>query len=260
MTNDDPGGAIMAPDQMAGSTTHTDQDELEAAGLYTPPLRRAAVRELPAWVSAFLRHERRSWVVALIAVVAIGGTAIGLLYADDAGKQATIHSLQTSNESLTGRNLILNDQLQRTQTNLTATLGELAKTKAQLDHPQLTTWTAPVTIKDQMSVVDSPVPDAFTLHLQLTATAPVNVSILTLSEYVAARDCVARGVGSTNYCMHHQNSEVSFLGKTSVNYDFHLAEGCTDYIVVITADAPSTVTPNVSVTYNPASGPTGSCA
>ena len=260
MTNDDPGGAIMAPGHMAGSTTHTEQDELEAAGLYTPPLRRPPVRQSAPWVSVLQRNERRSWVIALIAVVAISGTAIGLLYADDAAKQNTIHSLQTNNESLTGRTLILNDQLQKTQANLTATLGELAKTKAQLDHPVLTTWTSPVTIPDQKTVFDSPVPDAFTLHLQLTATAPVNVSILTLTQYVAARDCIANGVGATNYCMHRQGSEVSFLEQKSINYDFHKAEGCADYIVVLTADAPATVTPNVTVTYNPASAPTGSCA
>jgi len=247
---------------MAGSTTHTtgtDQDELEAAGLYSPPVRRGPAGPPPAWLTALRAHERRWWTAALAATLLISATAVGLLYADDSSKQASIHSLQTSNESLTGRNLILSDQLQKVQSNLTATLGELATTKAQLDHPTLVTWTAPVTIKDNMTVVESPVPDAFTLHLQLAATAPINVSILTLNEYVSARACVSSG-GSTNYCMHHQNSEVSFLGKTSINYDFHLAEGCADYIVVMTSANPATVSPNVSVTYNPASGPTGACA
>ena len=261
MIRRDSDGAIMAPGQMAGSTTHptrTDQDELEAAGLYSPPLRRTPQR--PAWMTALRSHERRWWTVALAATLLISATAVGLLYADDSSKQATIRSLQTSNESLTGRNLILSDQVQKIQANLTATLDELAKTKAQLDHPQLSTWSAPVAIKDNMTVIESPIPDAFTFHLQLAATGPINVSILTLNEYVAARECVSNGVAVTNWCMHHQNSEVSFLDKTSINYDFHKAEGCADYIVVMTAASAVTVTPNVSVTYNPASGPTGACA
>lgn len=260
MTSADPGGGIMAPHDMAGSTTHTDQDELEAAGIYTPPLRRAPQRRPPAWISALQANERQWWVLALIAAVLAGVTASGLLYADDLNRQATIRSLQTNNESLTGRNLILTDQIQKTQANLTATLEELAKTKAQLEHPQLVTWSSPVTIKDNMTVLETPVPDAFTLHLQLTSTGPIDVSILTLTEYVNGRDCVTNGVAVTDWCMHHQNSVISWLGKTSVNYDFHLAEGCTDYIVVVTAPTTVTLTPNVSVTYNPASGPTGSCA
>ena len=263
MTRRDPDGAIMAPGHMAGSTTqstHTDQDELEAAGLYSPPVRPSRARRPPAWLTALQSHERKWWSAALAATLLISATAVGLLYADDMNKQATIHSLQTSNESLTGRALILNDQLKKVQTNLTATLDELARTKAQLDHPQLSTWSSPMTIKDNMTVIESPVPDAFTLHLQLTSTGPINVSILTLDQYVAARECVSNRVAVTNWCMHHQNSEVSFLDKTSVNYDFHKAEGCADYIVVITSASAVTITPNVSVTYNPASGPTGTCA
>ena len=251
----------MAPGQMAGSTTdttRTDQDELEAAGIYTPPLRSSPPRS--PWRSALQAHERRWWTVALAATLLISATAVGMLYLDDSNKQATIRNLQTSNESLTGRSLILSDQLQKVQANLTATLDELAKTKAQLEHPELATWSAPVTIKDNMTVFESPIPDAFTFHLRLTATGPINVSILTLNQYVAARNCVANGVGVTNWCMHHQSSEVSFLDKTSINYDFHKAEGCGDYVAVLTAAGAVTVTPNVTVTYNPASGPTGACA
>ena len=47
---------------------------------------------------------------------------------------------------------------------------------------------------------------------------------------------------------------------TSVNYDFHKAEGCAAYLAVITSDRSITVTPDVSVTYNPASAATGTCA
>ena len=238
-----------------------DQDELEAAGLYTPPLRRRPAPRSAAWASALDSRERRWWVLALVATLLAGGTAVGLVYADDYSKQATIRSLQTSNESLTGRSLILQDQLKATQANLTATLGELAKTKSALDHPTLVTWNTPQQIKDNTMYLASGVPDTFTLHLQLTSNGPMDVSIVTIEAFAAGVNCARNGVGPTDYCMHRQQGiDISWLGQKSINYDFHKAEGCADYIVVVTAPGTVTVTPNVSVTYNPASAPTGSCA
>jgi hypothetical protein len=261
MTFREPQGAIMAPGQMAGSTTHTEQDELEAAGLYTPPLgRRTTARQTPTWMAALRSQERRWWTVALAATIVVSVTAIGLLYVDDSNKQAAIRSLQTSNESLTGRTLILSDQLKATQTNLTATLGKLATTQAQLDHPTLVTWSKAQTIPDNTTYLASGIPDSFTLHLQLTSTGPMDVSIVTIEAFAAGVDCVRNGVSVTDYCLHHQQGiDTTFLGKTSINFDFHKAEGCADYIVVVTAPSAVTITPNVSVTYNPASGPTGAC-
>jgi hypothetical protein len=60
--------------------------------------------------------------------------------------------------------------------------------------------------------------------------------------------------------MHHSNSAFGRLNVTSVDDDFTLAQGCAAYIAVMTAAGQVTITPNVSVTYNPASGPTGSCS
>jgi hypothetical protein len=60
--------------------------------------------------------------------------------------------------------------------------------------------------------------------------------------------------------MHHSGSVIGWLGVTSINYDFHLAEGCADYISVFTSASAITVTPNVSVTYSPATSATGACA
>jgi len=228
---------------MAETTVHTDLG-----------------RRAPRWITVLENRERRLWAAAVVATVVVAATAIGMLYADDSRNQSSLRSLQTSNESLTGRNLILNDQLKATQTNLTATLGELAKTKAQLAHPQLTTWNAPVQIKDNMTYYASPIPDTFTLHLQATATGAMSVSILTLNQFVAARGCVNPGGGSTDYCMHHSGDVLSWIGQTSINYDFHDAEGCADYLAVFTAPSAVTLTPNISVTYNPASKPTGVCA
>jgi hypothetical protein len=83
---------------------------------------------------------------------------------------------------------------------------------------------------------------------------------LTLQQWVAASKCVDPGGGTTNYCMHHSGAVWSSLGQSSVNYDFHLAEGCADYVSVFTAPSSVTVTPDISVTYNPASSATGACA
>ena len=250
----------MAAGHMPGSTTRTDQDELEAAGLYSPPVRRTPVRPAPTWMTLFQARERRLWALALALTLLVGGTAVGLLYADDSGKQETIHSLQTANESLTGRNEILNDQLKTTQSNLTATLGELATARAKLANPTLVTWSKAQTIPDNTTYLASGIPDSFTLHLQLTSSGPMDVSIVTIEAFAAGVSCVRNGVGVTDYCMHsQQGTDVSWLATASVNFDFHKAEGCADYVVVVTAPSSVTITPNVSVTFNPASGPTGAC-
>lgn len=224
-----------------------------------PPL--STPRPSPAWSGVFQSRERRWWTIALTATVLIAAIAVGLLYADDTNNQATIRSLQLKNESLTGRNQNLNDQLTQTQANLTATLGELATTKAQLEHPHLVMWNVPQTLPDSSAYLAGGIPDTFTYHLQASSTGPMNVSILTLEQWSKANACVTNGEGSTNWCMHHGVTPVwSSLNTTSVNYDFHLAEGCADYMAVFTAPTKVTVTPNVSVTYNPANSATGACA
>lgn len=214
----------------------------------------------PRWLEGFKSRERRWWTIALSATLLISAIGIGLLYADDTNNQATIRSLQLKNESLTGRNQNLADELNKTQANLTATLGELADTKAQLAHPHLTIWNVQQTIGNANTYLAGGIPDTFTYHLQVTSTGPMNVSILTLEQWAKANSCVTSGAGLTNWCMHHSGVVWSQLNTTSVNYDFHQAEGCADYISVITAPTTVTVTPNVSVTYNPASSATGACA
>ena len=240
--------------------TTTQMDQLAPPPPVTTPPLTAPRAQPPALASVFRPRERRWWTIGLTAVVLIAAIAIGLLYVDDTNNQATIRSLQTRNESLTGRNQNLNDQLTQTQANLTATLGELATTKAQLAHPHLVIWNVPQTLSDSGAYLAGGIPDTFTYHLQATSTGPMSISILTLEDFSKAIDCVHNGYGSTNYCMHHSGVVMSWLNVTSVNYDFHLAEGCADYLAVFTAGSKVTVTPNVSVTYNPAVNATGSCA
>lgn len=205
--------------------------------------------------------ERRRWTAALAGALLVTAIGLGVLYADDTSNQAAIRSLQVQNESLTGRNQILLDQLKSTQTNLTATLGELAKTKAELDHPHLVLWNVPQQISDSSTYLAGGIPDTFTYHLEATSTGPMNVSILTLGDFVKSVDCITNGVAVTDWCMHHSGKPaISWLGTTSIKYDFHQAEGCADYVAVFTAPRAVTVKPNVSVTYNPASSQTGACA
>jgi hypothetical protein len=246
------GGAIMTPSGMEDLTTPSEP--------YSPPPASRSVSLPSAWRSLFESRERRWWTIALTATLLITAFGIGVLYVDDSNNQAAVRSLTTQNESLTGRNLILQDQLKATQANLTASLGELATTKAALEHPHVTIWNVPQQLKGPTYYLAGGVPDTFTYHLHATSTGPMSVSIITLQQWAAAIQCIDNGVGVTNWCMHHNGAVWSNLGVTSVSYDFHLAEGCADYVAVFTAGSSITVTPNVSVTYNPAISATGDCA
>lgn len=251
----------MTPTGMEQITQRAEQAELEPAKPYLPPpaLPRPRVTWPAALIPILQNKERRWWTIALTATLLITGSGIGLLYVDDTNNQNTIHSLTLANESLTGRNQILHDQLNTTQTNLSATLGELAKTKAELEHPHLTIWNVPQQLKGPSWYLAGGIPDTFTYHLQATSTGPMSVSILTLEQWSKATRCVDSGANYTNWCMHHSGSVIGWLGVTSVNYDFHLAEGCADYLSVFTSASAITVTPNVSITYNPATSATGAC-
>src|SRR5438105_2905955 len=199
-----PGGGIMTPaemEQMTTSTQGTEVEPAEAAEPYSPPpaLRRPRTRS--AWTPIYQGRERRWWTIALAGTLLVTALGVGLLYMDDASNQATIRSLNTSNESLTGRNQILNNQLATTQANLTATLGELATTKAELEHPQVVIWTLPQQLKGANWYLAGGIPDTFTYHLKATSTGPMSISILTLEQWAKAIECVDNGIGPTNYCM-----------------------------------------------------------
>jgi len=53
-----------------------------------------------------------------------------------------------------------------------------------------------------------------------------------------------------------------FTSGADVSFDFHLAEGCASYLVVMfpsAAGQTAELHPDVGVTYQPASAPTGEC-
>jgi hypothetical protein len=203
---------------------------------------------------------RRWWTVALALAVLVTAGGLWLLYNDDVSFQGALRARTTENESLQGQNLILQGQLTATQGNLTSAQADLTAARAELAHPHLGIWNVRQSIQGPSYYLAAGVPDTFTYHLRLTSTGPMNVSVVSFEQFSVAVRCIENGVGSTNYCMHHSGAASSWLGVRSINTDFHLAEGCAAYLVVITAPGRVTVTPDVSVTYNPASHATGTCA
>jgi hypothetical protein len=203
----------------------------------------------------------RMWTAALAAALLFTAGGVALLYLDDTNAQNAANQLNAQNQALKSQSKQLQAQLLTTQTNLTATLGELATVRAELEHPNLTIWNVPQQITANIGYLAGGAPDTFTYHLQATSTGPMSISILTLRDFVRAIDCVQSGGGNTHWCMHHSGTPYNtWTNVTSVSYDFHAAEGCADYVVVFTSAGDVTVKPNVSVTYNPAPTATGSCA
>jgi hypothetical protein len=186
-----------------------------------------------------------------------GGLA--LLYSDDRGFQNQARSLTTDNESLQGQVLGIQGELTATKGTLSTSQSDLAAVRAELAHPHLGIWNVRQTLQGPTYYLAAGVPDTFTYHLRLKSTGAMNVSILTFEQFSNAVSCISNGRGNTDYCMHHSGASWGSLGVRSVAYDFHLAEGCAAYMVVITAPTRVTVTPDVSVTYNPASHVTGAC-
>jgi len=184
-------------------------------------------------------------------IVTLGG--LGLLYQDDV-------SWQRQAGDLSRQNTTLREQLVTSQSNLTTARQTIQDLKTEAQHPNLGIWNVPQTIQGPDWNLLGNVPDTFTYHLHATSTGPMSVSILTVEEYATAIECVHTGLGRTNDCMHRKPTVISWLNVRSVDYDFHLGEGCADYIVVFTAAEKVIVSPNVSVTYNPASAVTGACA
>jgi hypothetical protein len=203
----------------------------------------------------------RLWTATLAAALLFTAGGLALLYVDDANSQNTANQLNIQNQALKSQTKQAQAQLLTTQTNLTATLGELATVRAELEHPHLTIWNVAEEIKGPDYYLAGGAPDTFTYSLQATSTGPMSISILTLRDFVRGIDCVQNGGGTTHYCMHHSGTPAgTWTDVTSVSYDFHAAEGCAGYVVVFTAATDITVKPNVSVTYNPASVSTGDCA
>jgi hypothetical protein len=211
-------------------------------------------------VAAPILTPRRAWIAALAAAVVFTAGGFAILYNDDTGYQNLARSLTNQNGSLTGRNLILQGQLTAAEAGLADANTQLAAATAELKHPHLGIWNVAQQVSGPTYYLAAGVPDTFTYNLHLTSTGPMNVSIVSLEQFKAAVLCVENGVANTNWCMHHNGSAIGWSNQTAISYDFHDAEGCAAYVLVITAPSAVTVTPSVSVTYNPATHSTGVCA
>jgi hypothetical protein len=233
-----------------------DAQPLEAYPPPTPPSRGA----LSSWAPVRIPRDRWLWTAGLAAALLVSAGGIGLLYLDDTANQATIRSLNSANQSLTGRTQDLQDQLTVTQGKLTTSQSQVDGLSTELKHPTLGVWNVPMTLHNSTEFLSATVPDTFTYHLHLKSSGPMSVSIVSTVQFKDAIICVNNGRGNTNWCMHHMGAAYGALNVTSVDYDFSLAQGCAAYLLVITSDRQVTITPDVSVTYNPAAAPTGSCA
>ncbi|MDQ6878968.1 MAG: hypothetical protein M3082_15020 [Candidatus Dormibacteraeota bacterium] len=212
-------------------------------------------------------NRRRLWAALLAVAVLVTGGGLAFLYNDDRNLQSQVgslttdkHALQGQVSGLQGQVTGLQGQLTATQGNLTTAQSDLASARAQLAHPSLGIWNVAQSLQGPTYYLAAGIPDTFTYHLKLKSTAAINVSIISFDQFSAAVKCIENGAGVTNWCMHHSGAANSWLGGTSVTFDFHLAEGCAAYMVVITAPAKAVVTPDVSVTYNPANHATGTCS
>jgi hypothetical protein len=241
------------------STEEASQDTaLAPAEVYSPPFDTPPVRS--PWAPAHLPRSRRLWTIALAAALLLTAGGVGVLYLDDTNNQNANRALTSQNEQLTGRTQNLQTELTTTQNKLIASETQVSDLTAAAEHPTLRIWNVPQAISGTNYYLAAGVPDTFTYHLKLSSTGPMSVSILSIRQFGDAVQCVQSGAGVTNYCMHHRGSANGWLSVTSVNFDFHLAEGCAAYLLVITAAGPVTVTPDISVTYSPASAATGACA
>jgi hypothetical protein len=236
----------------------TDEGTLQPAPDYSRPAEIAPFRSVRT--SVYVPRDRRLWTAALAAALLITAGGLGVLYVDDTNYQNADRALTLQNEELTGKSQNLQTALATTQVKLTASQNQVSDLTAELAHPTLGIWNVPQAISGSSYYLAAGVPDTFTYHLKLTSNGPMSVSILSIKQFGLAVTCVENGRGSTDYCMYYSGRAIGWRNVTSVNYDFHDAEGCAAYIAVITSTHSITVTPDVSVTYNPASAATGTCA
>ena len=252
---------IMAP-AMEVTTPSTQEANPETALApaepYTSPFETAPARS--QWAPVNMARSRRFWTAALAAALLLTVGGVGVLYVDDANNQNANRALTSQNEQLTGRTQNLQTALTTTQNKLTTSQDQVSSLTAELAHPTLGIWNVPQAISGSTYYLAAGVPDTFTYHLKLKSSGPMSVSILSIHQFGDAVSCVQNGRGSTNYCMHHSGSANGWLSVTNITFDFHQAEGCAAYLLVITAAGPVTVSPDISVTYNPASSATGACA
>ena len=198
------------------------------------------------------QRNRLLWYLAVSAAIVITLGAFGLLYVDDQSWQRQAGQLRQDNSSL-------HDQLQSAQADASDAQQQVKDLQGQLAHPTMIIWNVPEDIKGPNEWLEGGIPDTFTYHLRATSTGPMTIVILTYDQYAAAFACADAGRATSYECFTSVGATKTFTDVTSVNYDFHLAEGCAGYLAVWLARGSITVNPEVGVTYNPAPTFTGVC-
>ena len=222
-------------------------------------------------MSSGARGNRAPWIVTtiILALLAAASVAAGAYLYDQLGR--TKESLAGS-ELRGGAEQLTIDRLTRQQKDLQQ---QLQAAQAEAKNPTVGIWNdcgGSCAIQPGSYRVGT-IPDTFTYHLKLTSDVSVDAYFLTVEEYARFYNCpsyirpsagqnrIAACAGA--WALNGQVPGDRFASGNAVNFDFHLAEGCASYLVVMfpsAAGETADLHPDVSVSYQPAAAPTGECA
>lgn len=127
--------------------------------------------------------------------------------------------------------------------------GHLLRTYVYLinDSPAFVIWNTPTYLYSNSYLFFS-FPDTFAVHMQLSSSSPLTVYVMTTEQFI---EYAKSGI------------PVSYVEKFSgqhIDFWFNLSTGCAGYVGIITSVSSTTVYPNETAVYMPASHPTGACA
>lgn len=206
-------------------------------------------------------------VLSLNGQVAIDLAQISKLQLQIQSDQSTIDSLQSQLSSASAQVSSLQSQVQSLQQRPIVTTTRVLTVTVTQDYyvggnpvgMTFSMWSSCNGITRWCNMTTAgfsePVPDTFDYNDAWSSTIPITVYYLTLSQFAQFVNCYSL---SRISCV---QGTYPIIGPTTSSDDtFRLAEGCGGYIAVYLATESGILYPNVSVTYNPASAPTGTCA
>lgn len=190
-------------------------------------------------------------VVVVVLVVGLAAGFGGIQYGrqtEDAHWTPIYRQATTQLADSKARANELNSLLGQLQDKVKATVGDL-------DQPSFVLWNscsanlaAGCPLRPGYFYVGG-VPDTFTYEVNLTATVPVTVMIMSTRDFAC---------WDTSSCVSHW---VEWRNRTELlRGTFHDAEGCAAYLAVFQSQQAGTLYPNIRVTRNPAAQATGVCA
>jgi hypothetical protein len=174
-------------------------------------------------------------IILSVLLAVVGGLAVSYSV-----QLQDYNRLQSQFRDLASQNLALQNQVQ--------------KLKIQNANPTLIMWNScagPCNMYSGNWRVGG-VPDTFDYNVSFTSTIPVDVYIVTFSQYVQFANCTGQ-ISCVTGSYTHYGPTMSLPGSV-----FKLAEGCSAYVAVFQSTT-GVIYPDVSVTYNPAPTITGAC-